>query len=66
MGAAEHFQCTEKGIYIGFFKNKNGKDVPIELQDLLHVPWLAFNLLSITKCITKHGVQFTANNRNLF
>jgi hypothetical protein len=36
------------------------------LEDVLHVPWLAVNLLSITKCITKQGVQFTANNRNLF
>jgi hypothetical protein len=32
----------------------------------LHVPWLAVNLLSITKCITKHGVPFSANNKNLF
>jgi hypothetical protein len=33
------------------------------LQDILHVPWLALNLLSITKCITKQGVQFSANNK---
>jgi hypothetical protein len=32
----------------------------------LHVPWLAANLLSTNKCITKHGVQFSVNNRNLF
>jgi hypothetical protein len=32
----------------------------------LHVTWLAVNLLSITKFITKQGVQFSANNRNLF
>jgi hypothetical protein len=39
--------------------NTHGKDVPIVLQDVLHVPWLAVNLLSITKCITKQGVQFS-------
>jgi hypothetical protein len=60
------FQCTEKGIYRGFFTKKHGKDVPIVLQDVLHVPWLALNLLSITKCITKQGVQLSANNKNLF
>jgi hypothetical protein len=32
----------------------------------LYVHWLAVNLLSITKCITQHGVQFSANNKNLF
>jgi hypothetical protein len=66
LGNEHQFQCTEKGIYRGFFKNKHGKDVPIVLQDVLHVPWLAVNLLSIIKCITKHGVQFSANNHNLF
>jgi hypothetical protein len=61
----EQFQCTEKGIYRGYVKNKHRHDVPIILTGVLHVPWLSVNLLSITKCITKHGVQFTANNRNL-
>jgi hypothetical protein len=65
-GNEDKFQCTEKGIYRGFFKNKHGNDVPIVLQDVLCVPWLAVNLLSITKCITRQGVQFSANNRNLF
>jgi hypothetical protein len=32
----------------------------------LHVPWLAVNFLSITKCVTKQGVQFSSNNKNLF
>jgi hypothetical protein len=31
----------------------------------LHVPCLEVNLLSITICITKQGVQFIANNRIL-
>jgi hypothetical protein len=66
MGNDDRFQCTEKGIYRVFFKNKNEIDIPIVLQEVLHVPWLAVNLLSITKCITKQGVQFSANNRNLF
>jgi hypothetical protein len=61
----DRFQCTEKGIYRGFFKNKHGMNVPIVIQDVLNVPWLAVNLLSITKCISKQGVQFSANNRNL-
>jgi hypothetical protein len=55
----EHlFQCTEKGIFRGFFKNKHGKDVQMVLQDVLHVPRLAIILLSITKFITKQGDQF--------
>jgi hypothetical protein len=37
-GNEDKFQCTEKGIYKGFFKNKHGNDVPIVLQDVLHVP----------------------------
>jgi hypothetical protein len=56
----------KNSIFRGFFKEKHGKDAPIVLQDVLHVPWLVVNLLSITKCITKQGVQFSANNRNLF
>jgi hypothetical protein len=52
VGYDGRFQCTEKGIYRGFFKNKHRIDVPVILQDVLHVPWLAVNLLSITKCNT--------------
>lgn len=33
MGNEELFQCTDKGIYRGFFKNKHGQDFPIVLQD---------------------------------
>jgi hypothetical protein len=66
MGNEDVFQCTKKGICGGFIKNKHGKDVPIVLQDVFHVPWLAVKLLSSIKCITKQGVQFSANNRNLF
>jgi hypothetical protein len=64
MGNDDRFQCTEKVIYRGFFKNKHGIDVSFVLQDVLHVPWLAVNLLSNTKCITKQGVQFSANKKN--
>jgi hypothetical protein len=66
IGNDDRFQCTEKGIYRGFFKNKHGMDVPIVIHIVLNVPWLAVNLLSITKRITKQGVPFSANNRNLF
>jgi hypothetical protein len=66
MGNDDRFQCTEKGLYRGFFQNKHGIDVLIVLQEVLHVPWLAVNMLSNTKCITKHGVQFSSNNRYLF
>jgi hypothetical protein len=52
LGNDDLFQSTEKGIYRRFFKNKHGIDVPIILQDVLHVPGLAVNWLSITKCIT--------------
>jgi hypothetical protein len=44
-GNEDRFQCTEKGIFRGFFKNKHGQDVPKVLQDVLRVPWLAVNLL---------------------
>jgi inhibitor of KinA sporulation pathway (predicted exonuclease) len=66
MGNDDRFQCTQKGIHRGFFKNKHGIDVPNILQEVLHVTWLAVNLLSITECITKQGVQFSANKRSLF
>jgi hypothetical protein len=66
LGNEDLFHNTEKGIFKGFSKDKHGKDISIVLQDVLHVPWLAVNLLSITKFITKQGVQFTSNNRNLF
>jgi hypothetical protein len=66
MGNEDLFQWTEKGIYRSFFENIHGKDVPIVLQDVLHVPCLAVNLLSITKCIKTQGVQISANNKNLF
>jgi hypothetical protein len=33
MGNEDLFQCIEKGIYRGFFKNKNGIDVPVVLKD---------------------------------
>jgi hypothetical protein len=65
MGNEDQFQCTKKGIFRGFFKAKHGKDTPIVLKDDLHVPMLAVKFLSITKCIIKQGVQFTANNRKL-
>jgi hypothetical protein len=62
MGNEEQLKCTENVIYRVYFKNKHGHDVPIILRDVLHVTWLSVNLLSITKCITTHGVQFTTNN----
>jgi hypothetical protein len=65
-GNKEQRQCTEKRTYGGYFKNKHGHDVPIILTDVLHVPWLSVNQLSITKCITNCVVQITENNRNLF
>jgi hypothetical protein len=66
LGNIDLFQCTEKVIYRGFFKNKHGNDFPIVLQDVLRVPWLTVNLLSNTKFITKQEVQFSANNKKLF
>jgi hypothetical protein len=61
-GNEEQFQCTNKGIYKEYFKNKHGKDITIILTDVL---WLSVNLFSITKCITKHGVKFTADKQKL-
>jgi hypothetical protein len=66
VGSEQLVLCTEKGTYRGFLKSRFGKNIPICLQDVIYVPNLTVNLLSITKCISKHGVQFTATNSKLF
>jgi hypothetical protein len=67
VGSEQLVPCTEKGTYRSFLKNRfREKNIPICLQDVIYVLNLTFNLLSITKCISKHGVQFTAKNSRLF
>jgi hypothetical protein len=59
------FNVQRKDFLEVNFQKRMEKGFPIVLEDVLHVPMLAVNLLSITKCITKQEVQFTANNGNL-
>jgi hypothetical protein len=66
VGSEQLIPCTEKCTYRGFLKNRFCKNIPICLQDLIYVPNLTVNLLSITKCISKYGAQFTANNSKSF
>jgi hypothetical protein len=47
----EQLQCTEKGIYRGYFKNKHEQDISIVSTDVLHVPWLSVILLSIQSAL---------------
>jgi hypothetical protein len=58
MGNEDLFQCTEKGIYRGFFKNKHEKDIPSVLQDVLHVPWIAVKLLSLLNALQNKEFNF--------
>jgi hypothetical protein len=58
-------KCTEKGIYRGYLKNALGKNIPVYLTELLHVPGLNVNLFSITNCINKPGIQFQGTHKNL-
>jgi hypothetical protein len=58
VGSDQLVFCTKKGSYGGFLKNRFGKNILIRLQYVIYVPSLTVSLLSITKCISKHGVQF--------
>jgi hypothetical protein len=64
-GHDDLMKCTEKSTYRGYFKNALGKKIPVYLSDVLHVPGLNVNLLSITKCINKPGKQFQGTHKRL-
>jgi hypothetical protein len=55
-GNNEHMECTLKGDFQGLILDNQGIFVPIVLTDVLYVPDLKLNLLSITKCIAQPNV----------
>jgi hypothetical protein len=58
-------QCAKRGTYGGYFKNSLGKQIPVYLTDVHHVPGLNVNLFSVTKCINKPGIEFKGTHKNL-
>jgi hypothetical protein len=64
-GNNDLMQCNEKGNYRGFLVNQWGSRVLVCLQDVLYVPGLNVNLLSIPTAIEKPNVTFSASSNNL-
>jgi hypothetical protein len=63
-GHDDLLECSEKGTYRGYFKNCLQKLIPVYLTDVLHVTGLNVNLLSMTKCINKLGIEFRGTHKN--
>jgi hypothetical protein len=50
-------KCTVKGDYVGYLQSK-GRQVMVTVKDVLYVPRLNVNLLSVTQCLRLPGVTF--------
>jgi Reverse transcriptase (RNA-dependent DNA polymerase) len=60
---AIEFPITKKGTYRGYgFDHKNNK-ILFTLEDVLCVPKLGVNLLSITKCTSNPNLSFQSNSK---
>jgi hypothetical protein len=57
--------CTSKGTYRGVSTNPDGSTILITLHDVLYVPQLKVNLLSITKCMTNPSVTLFGSSTSL-
>jgi hypothetical protein len=57
-------QCTLKGDYVGYLQSE-GRKVRVNLKDVLYVPGLNVNLLSITQCLRFPGVTFGGDSDGL-
>jgi hypothetical protein len=57
-------QCTLKGDYVGYLQSE-GRQVQVNLEDVLYVPGLNVNLLSVTQCLKYPGVKFGGDSEGL-
>jgi hypothetical protein len=57
-------KCTLKGDYVGYLQSE-GKQVRVNLKDVLYVPGLNVNLLSVTQCRRFPGVRFGGDSDGL-
>jgi hypothetical protein len=65
VGYNSSMPCTSKGTYRGVSTNPDGTTVTITLQDVLYVPQLNVNLLSITKCMGNPSVTLFGSSNSL-
>jgi hypothetical protein len=63
VGHEDLMKCTEKGTYIGYFKNALGKKIPVYLTDVLHVQGLNVNLFLYQSVLTNQGYSFKGHIR---
>jgi transposase InsO family protein len=56
VGNDAEMRCDEIGTFNGYVEGEKGMRIPISLKDVLYVPSLRVNLLSITKCISSPNV----------
>jgi Reverse transcriptase (RNA-dependent DNA polymerase) len=65
VGNNSSMPCTSKGTYRGVSTNPDGSTVLITLYDVLYVPQLKVNLLSITKCMSNPSVTLFGSSTSL-
>jgi hypothetical protein len=56
VGNDAELRCDQIGTYKGVIESEDGMRIPISLKDVLYVPSLRVNLLSITKCISQPNI----------
>jgi hypothetical protein len=57
-------QCSLKGDYVGNSQSE-GRQVRVNLKEILYAPGLNFNLLSVTQCLKYLGVTFGGDSQGL-
>jgi hypothetical protein len=60
----DFMQCKEKETFRDYMVNQGGRRILVCLQDVLYVPELKVNLLSITTEIEMPSVSFKASSEN--
>jgi hypothetical protein len=64
-GNNSQMSCTQKGTYKGYMLDTQGNFISISLSNVLYVPSLTVNLLSITKCLSQNNVTLSGTNQYL-
>jgi hypothetical protein len=57
-------QCNLKGDDVGYL-HSNGRQVRVNLKDVLYVPGLNVILIAVTQCLKYPGVTFVGNSEGL-
>jgi hypothetical protein len=65
VGNDDIMQCTAKGTFRGHYVKDNGDKITLTLTDVLYVPDLSVNLLSITTCIGHKHVSLEGTSNYL-